>query len=163
MPPGADIVNKPYQVRRVWMQPHWVGDLSLEADLEVTRASEGSSVRFELIKAGLPHRCTIDLATGSAVLTRGEEELDRWQTPIKGAGRYQVEFANVDDRMTLVVNGRAVRPDGIVYESGDSIPIPTEADLSPAAVSRAGRCGRRGERPCLEARYLLYPAAGQSR
>ena len=40
--------------------------------------------------------------------------------------------------MTLVVNGRAVRPDGIVYESGDSIPIPTEADLSPAAVSVQG-------------------------
>ncbi len=64
-------------------------------------------MRLELVKAGHPHRCTIDLATGTAVVTRGDEELGQWETPIKGPGRYQVEFANVDDRMSLVVDGSA--------------------------------------------------------
>jgi signal peptidase I len=138
MPPGVDLVNKPYQVRRVWMQPHWVGDLALEANIEVTRVAPGSAVRFELVKAGLTHRCTIDLDTGTAVLTRGEAELDRWQTPIKGSGSHHLEFANVDDRMTLAVDGRAVRSDGVSYESDDSARVPTAADLAPAAVSVRG-------------------------
>jgi signal peptidase I len=138
MPPGVDIVNKPYQVRRVWMQPHWVGDLALAADLEVTRVAPGSAVRFELVKAGLPHRCTIDLDTGTAVLSQGDEELARWVTPIKGPGRHRLEFANVDDRMTLVVDGHAVSPDGVTYAMDDSVRIPTAADLAPAAVSVRG-------------------------
>ena len=66
------------------MQPHWVGDLTLEANLEITSVAPDASVRLELVKAGLPHRCTIDLATGTAVLTRGEDELAKWETPIKG-------------------------------------------------------------------------------
>ncbi len=41
MPPGVDLLNKPYQVRRVWMQPHWVGDLALEANIDVTRRGPG--------------------------------------------------------------------------------------------------------------------------
>ncbi len=108
----------------------------------MTRVAPGSAVRFELIKAGLAHRCTIDLDTGTAVLTRGEAELGRWQTPIKGTGSHHLEFANVDDRMTLVVDGRAVSPDGVTYETSGSAPIPTAADtaadLSPAAVSVRG-------------------------
>ena len=70
------------------MQPHWVGDLTLETNLEVTQVAPGASVRVELVKAGLAHGCTIDLGTGSAVLTRGEQELAKWETPIKGPGRY---------------------------------------------------------------------------
>ena len=122
----------------VWMQPHWVGDLALEADVEVTRLEPGTAIRLELIKAGLPHRCTIDLDTGTAVLTRGDAELDRWQTPVKGTGRHHLVFANVDDRMTLLVDGRAVNPDGVTYEVSDSARAPTAADLSPAAVSVRG-------------------------
>ena len=61
-----------------WMQPHWVGDLTLQADLDVQTASPASQVRLELVKAGIAHRCTIDLATGTAVVTRGEDELGRF-------------------------------------------------------------------------------------
>ena len=118
-----------------WMQPHWVGDLSLQADLEVQTAGPGASVRLELVKAGLAHRCTIDLTTGTATVTRGALELGRWPTPIKGLGRYHVDFANVDDRVSLMVDGRAAGGEGFEYESRDSIPIPTEADLAPAAIA----------------------------
>ena len=118
-----------------WMQPHWVGDLSLQGDLEVQTAGPGASIRLELVKAGLAYRCTIDLSTGTASVTRGDEELGRWETPIKRPGRYHIDFANVDDRINLMVDGRAAGGEGLDYESRDSIPIPTEADLSPAAIS----------------------------
>ena len=68
-------------------------------------------------------------------MTRGDEELGRWETPVKGTGRHHVDFANVDDRMSLIVDGRPCGGDGIEYESRDSIPIPTEADLAPAAIA----------------------------
>jgi len=57
------------------------------------------------------------------------------ETPIKGPGRYQVQFANVDDRVSLVVNGRPVGGDGFEFERKESIPIPTDADLAPAAIA----------------------------
>ncbi len=123
------------QIDNAWMQPHWVGDLTLEADIEVSAAGPGAAVRLELVKGGIPHLCTIDLATGTAVVSRNEEELGRWQTTIKGTGRHHLEFANVDDRMSLVVDGKPCDGNGIEYESVAPIPIPTEADLAPAAIS----------------------------
>ena len=84
-----------------------------------------ASVRLELVKAGIAHRCTIDLATGTAVVTRGDAELGRWKTPIKGTGRHHVDFANVDDRVSLMVDGRPVGGDGFEYESpGDRSRFP---------------------------------------
>ena len=68
-------------------------------------------------------------------MTRGEDELARWETPIKGPGRYKIEFANVDDRVSLVVDGRPVGGEGIEFESQQAVPIPTAADLAPAAIA----------------------------
>jgi len=118
-----------------WMQPHWVGDLTLELNLELVSVAADASVRLELIKAGMPQRCTIDPTSGTAVVTRGDVELGRLETPIKGPGRYHVQFANVDDRVSLVVNGRRVGGEGFEFERKESIPIPTEADLAPAAIA----------------------------
>ncbi len=118
-----------------WKQLHWVGDLTLESSIEVTKVAPGGAVRFELIEAGIAHRCTIDLETGSATFTRGDEVLGKCPTPMKGLGRYQIEFANVDDRMTLTVNGQAAGAPGFVYTRDDSRVAPTVADLAPAAVA----------------------------
>ncbi len=118
-----------------WMQPHWVGDLTLDANLEITSVAAGASVRLELVKGGVPHRCTIDLKTGTAVVTRGDDELGRWETPIKGTGRFRVQFANVDERMTMLVDGKEIGRGGIILESKDAVPIPTAADLAPAAIA----------------------------
>jgi signal peptidase I len=118
-----------------WMQPHWVGDLTLQTQLEIVRARPDAAIRLELIKAGKALRCTIDPASGAAVVSRGDDELARWETPIKGPGRYQIEFANVDDRVSLVVDGRPVGGEGVEFDSKDPMPIPTEADLSPAAIA----------------------------
>ncbi len=54
---SADYSNLLDDVQRdqesAWMQPHWVGDLTLEANLEVTKRRPDASVRLELVKAGL--------------------------------------------------------------------------------------------------------------
>ncbi len=136
---SADSANLLDDLRRdqegAWLQPHWVGDLTLELSLEVQSVGPDASIRLELIKAGLAHRCTIDPATGTAVVTRGDQELGRWQTPVTGPGRYQFQFANVDDRVSLAVNGKPVGGQGIEFERAELVPIPTEADLAPAAIA----------------------------
>jgi signal peptidase I len=118
-----------------WMQPHWVGDLTLQANLEIQTTSPSSEVRFELVKAGIPYRCTIDLATGNAIITRGQKEMGRFPTALKGTGRHHIDFANVDDRVSLIVDGSSVGGEGLEYDRGHSVPIPTEADLAPAGIA----------------------------
>ena len=130
---GSNIVEQPRETRTAWMQPHWVGDLTLSASVEV--ASPKGELCLELIKGGIPQRCIINLETGAARFTRGEQTLLEHDSPIKGSGRYQVDFANVDDRLTLWVNGRSIYESGVEYERGDEVPIPTAADLSPAGVA----------------------------
>jgi signal peptidase I len=130
---SSNIVEEPRETRTAWMQPHWVGDLTLAASVEV--ASPKGELCLELIKGGLPHRCIINLETGAARFTRGEQTLLEHDSPIKGPGRYQVEFANVDDRLTLWVNGRSIYESGVEYERGDEVPIPTAADLSSPAAA----------------------------
>jgi signal peptidase I len=117
----------------VWLQPHWVGDLTLSANVEVSSSS--GELRLELVKGGVPYHCDIDVATGVVRFLRGDESLLEHDTPIKGPGRYHVEFANVDDRMTLSVNGKSIYESGKEYESGEETPIPSAADLSPAAIA----------------------------
>ena len=80
---GSDLIDQPRgETETAWMQPHWVGDLTLSASLEVASAS--GEIRLELIKAGVPHQCVIDLATGAARFLRGSQTLLEQKTPIKG-------------------------------------------------------------------------------
>ncbi len=118
-----------------WLQPHWVGDLTLSANIEV--ASPGGELRLELIKAGIAHQCLIDLTTGKAKLARDGETLAEYETAMTKPGRYALEFANVDDRLLLSVNGSVVGS-GAEFETGDAPHVPTAADLSPAAISARG-------------------------
>ena len=110
---GSSLIEEPRETRSAWLQPHWVGDLTLSAKLEVKSAR--GEVSFELIKGGVPHRCIINVATGLTRFTRGDQTLLEHASPIKGPGRYSVEFANVDDRMTFLVNGRSIWQSGMEY------------------------------------------------
>ncbi len=127
--------DEPHGDQDAWIQPHWVGDLTLEANIEVQQVSSGGSIRLEIIEAGVAHRCTIDLDSGIAVFTRGDSELGRADSPLKGAGRHQIQFANVDDRVSLIVDGRPVGGDGFEYNVNEPAPIPTEKDLAPVALA----------------------------
>jgi signal peptidase I len=121
-----------------WFQPHWVGDLTLSARVRADEAK--GRVRFELVRGGVPYRCTIDLSTGTARMSRGEEALGPpAPTRLKGTGSHDVVFANVDGRLTLWVDGRTPFGEGVVHDDGSAPPaVPTAADLVPAVIAASG-------------------------
>src|SRR5262249_13662666 len=93
---------------------------------------------LELIKAGRSNRCEIDLADGRATLTHEGRLLgEPAATPMGVRGTYDLTLANVDDRLTLVVDGALPFGDGRDYEGSalDARTIPTAADLEPARLS----------------------------
>ncbi len=118
-------------------EPHWVGDLQVDFLYEGTDAKE---LIVELIEGGVPHRATIDLATGKATLSRGDNDLRAVtvDTPARAASAHAVAFANIDDALTLSVDGR-VMGSPYEYELDPAKPlVPTEADLQPVRVGVSG-------------------------
>ncbi len=107
-----------------WSNPfgqHWVGDLCLEATVQIE--SEQGELWLDLVEAGHHYRCRVDVATGVAALSIDFEGQPipfahikdgapvstlSAETPIKGVGRYDVRFSNVDDQMRLWVNNRRI-------------------------------------------------------
>jgi len=115
---------------------NWVGDLAVECDLQST--ADAGLVTFDLVKAGVRHTCTLDLATGTATLAREADGGVRGQgsTPVRGRGRWRIMFANVDDELSLFVNGRRVATD---------TPTTWQRSLEEAATARpVVRGGRPG-------------------
>jgi signal peptidase I len=95
---------------------HWVGDLAIEADVDVR--GETGQLELVLVEAGRQHVCRVDIASGQATLRidegrvrfaddggAGAEQVTA-ATPIRGAGRHRLLFANVDDQLSLWVDGR---------------------------------------------------------
>jgi signal peptidase I len=126
----------PKLAARPWLQPHWVGDLTISMHLAVRRP-EGA-VRVDLIRAGHVHRCDIDLATGRATLSRDGQELGPSAlTRLSLVGDHTLALANVDERLTLWVDGTLPFGDGqVLSDSDDERPVhPTAADLEPARVA----------------------------
>jgi len=126
-------------VTRPWFQPHWVGDLALSLHLDVAEPS--GRVRLELIEAGVSHRCEIDLATGEARLWRGQEPLGpAIQTTIRRPGGHDLTFSNIDDRLSLWIDGDRPFGDGLSYNrpDDDASRAPTLDDLAPARIAACG-------------------------
>jgi signal peptidase I len=123
-----------------WYNPHWIGDLSIAGRVKA-ESGKGGVLRIDLVEGGIVHRCTIDLKTGDAVLYRdGKPVAEPASTPLKDDGQsHDFQFANVDDRLTLWVDGRTPFGDGVAIESSaDQHPAPTSADLTPAAIAAKG-------------------------
>jgi signal peptidase I len=90
-------------------RPHWVGDLAIDMRLE-SRGPAGT-VTIDLVEAGKAHRCTFDLAVGDvAMAIAGDESgvVPRARTNVRGVGSWRVLLANVDDELSLFVDGRKV-------------------------------------------------------
>lgn len=92
---------------------HWVGDLAVECDAEIT--SEAGVLSLDLVEGGTHFRCDIDVATGQATLSADSETIVfdlegpiTAQTPVEGAGTYAFRFSNVDDELRLWVDGRLI-------------------------------------------------------
>jgi signal peptidase I len=90
--------------------PNWVGDLALDCSL--TGRSGTGQVIFDLVKGGRHFSCRIDFETGQATLAISGVGADQFgpaaPTAIKGPGHHRVVFANVDDQLRLIVDGREV-------------------------------------------------------
>lgn len=113
---------------------NWVGDLALEC--EVTVSSPQGDVLLELVEGGTHFTCRIDISTGTATLAIGDPSHFRddqgrqvvnpsASTALRGAGRYHLRFANVDDQLFLWVNEQLAEFSG-----------PTTFDSPPNLVPR---------------------------
>jgi hypothetical protein len=124
----------PRPASRSWLQPHWVGDLTVS--LKLTVHEPAGRLRLELIKGGSSNRCEIDLASGNARLFHGDDELgEDVSTRISSQGTYDLTFANVDGRLTLWVDRDLPFGDGRFYPAAFEPEVPTSADLEPVRIA----------------------------
>lgn len=130
-------------------QLNWVGDLAIECDVEVNSGS--GQLELELLEGGRSFRCMIDLNSGLATLSIDgsqqpfdpepdgpENRQPTARTRLKGPGSYRLMMTNVDDQITLWVNGRIARFEGKTTYPRLSNTSPTEDDLAPVGIGARG-------------------------
>ena len=127
------------QMHEGWIQPNWVGDLTTSCRVDIADTGAAGKLRLELVEAGVVNRCEVDLVSGLATLYHGETKLGEAGTILRGRGAHDVEFANVDDRLTLWIDGETPFDAGMTYEDApETPPAPNAMDLQPASVSIRG-------------------------
>lgn len=122
---------------------YWVPDLIVECTAEFDSAND--TLTLELTKAGDKFQAVFDKGYCHLFRIRSTseqpEELGRLETKM-GAGRHDVRFANVDSRLTVWVNGRALDFEGKAnYEPPSREGFePTTTDLhEPARIGATGK------------------------
>jgi len=138
---GGDAEN----VRDIDYGPFWISDLTVNFDLEIESAAEGSELLLELLDGAHAYRARVNLATGEATLLEGrreggeirETELAKASTPLTGPGSYAVSFANVDDRLLLWIDDTLVEfGEAAAYSrSGLGSSTPDNNDLTPIGIA----------------------------
>jgi signal peptidase I len=119
----------------------WVGDLTLALKVRAKpNQPQGAKFKIELVESGIPHTAEFDLAKGAAQLARNHKPLGAAATVQIADGRdHDLVFANVDNRLTLWVDGKTPFADGRAFDRpADEPRAPTAADLSPAAIAVQG-------------------------
>jgi signal peptidase I len=118
---------------------NWVGDLILECEVAVDQP-EGQLV-LELSKGVDRFQARWDLASGQCSLVRltdgKETALESKPTALKKKGTYKLRFANVDERLTVWVDGSLPFGDGVIYPP-PSRRGPFRNDLEPASIGAKG-------------------------
>ncbi len=122
---------------------NWASDLVLECEVALPDNPTGELI-LELSRSTDRFQARFDLASGLCSLYRNYDEkkqnikaLETRPTTLKGKGTYRLRFANVDQRLTVWVDGRLPFEQGVSYEHpGDG---PTAAnDLEPASIGVKG-------------------------
>lgn len=130
---------------------YWVGDLTINCRIDVKEHQPDGEVVLDLNEGARSYRCHLELASGRATLAYaephdsndlGEEhKLATAETPFVGPGSHDVSFANVDDRLCLLIDGRLVEfGPGASYTpyGGVVIQRPWDEDLIPVGVAARG-------------------------
>lgn len=146
------IIYKNGRAQERMLGSHWVGDLAIDADVEVK--SNSGKVLLDLVEGGVHFRCTIDVATGTATLTRSDEQpfgdfgerptmTPTAETSVRGPGRYELRFTNFDNQLRLWVDDTLVEFDGpTTYQRDDEVqPRWSESDpgdMEPAGIGAEG-------------------------
>lgn len=136
----------------------WVGDLTLNCTLEIMSvAGPDAEVVLELVEGVRKYQCRFDVNTGKATLRRNDDlaanpaavdhEMATAMTPVRGVGKYEITFANVDDRLCLWVNNGWMNNGLIRFGSGAEFTSPEnrrpqEADLAPLGFAAKGVAAR---------------------
>jgi signal peptidase I len=119
-------------------QQNWVGDLMLECDIKIEQAI--GVVALELRRGGNRFHARFDMSAAVCTLHRivdgREEELAR-RSVVLMPGKYDVRFANFDQRLTVWLKGRPLFGDGVDY-AGSLHSGPTVDDLQPAGIGARG-------------------------
>ena len=122
----------------------WVGDLTLNAHVEISEVKPGGKLILELIEGLRWYRCEIDPQSGMAALFLVNRLIDRDAAVpelkasatcgLSGTGDYEIAFANVDDRICLWIDGALT---AFGEDAEFTISQPAEAtidDLTPAGI-----------------------------
>lgn len=122
---------------------NWVGDLTLECDVNVEQADDGAELVLELRKGPDRFQARFQPGNGLCTLVRigghGEEPLGEAKpTKLKKPGKYHLRFANVDQRLTLWVDNDLPFDDGRSYEAPQDRGPVAANDLNPAGVGVRG-------------------------
>ena len=121
------------------LQSNWVGDLTVSCRVDLEQVQPGGMVKLELVEAGISNRCEFDVLTGVVSMFHGDKKLAEIGTVLRGVGAHDVEFANVDDRLTLWVDGETIFQDGLPYDDAPDIDdFPTAKDLDPVGIAIKG-------------------------
>ena len=135
---------------------YWVGDLTVQFQLDVQPAAKTSVCVVELVEGPETYQCEINIDSGKVTLwsfptpiDAGEEvtrnEVAIGQTDFSGAGSYEVCMANVDDRVCLWVDGTLVEFDRPTEFECSDVPAPTDRDLCPVGIALQGASGEVSE------------------
>ena len=151
---------------------HWVGDLMVEADVNVQEAK--GELILDLVEGGKHFAATFDLATGEVKLSaEGDENFaPTAKTAVSRAGSYQLCFSNFDDQLKLWVNGSLVDFDGSTEYDVDTvfggraeiIPRTSESDPGDLAPVGIGARDTKLEISRLQvcAIFTMWPIAGNA-
>lgn len=95
---------------------NWVGDLAVEAEVKV--ASDAGRLLLDLVEGGWHFRCEIDVSNGQATLSIKqpdgqpgsflESSTATADTSVRGKGKYDIVYSNVDSEVRLWVNDKLV-------------------------------------------------------
>ncbi len=130
---------------------HWVGDIGLEAWVDVSSSS--GELLLDVVEGGVHFTCAIEIATGKATLQSDDSQVDaevtfqntdgnpvatpRAQTGLTGPGSYHIEYVNADDQIHLWINNRYIEFDAPTY-TRSKIPVPQFSQTDPGDAEPLG-------------------------